>query len=283
MPRLYYGVYRGVLWLIFPVLLVFILIHSVMKKASLKRYLYKLSILRPKLRPGLRRIWIHGVSAGEIASIEKFSEIIGKEFELFISTTTFSGTEMAEKLFSYYDRGLYPFDYPLFCGRMLDRVKPVALVFVEGEIWPNMLRKAGEQGIPCFLISGKLLEKDFRRYNILRGFFKSVLNRYEMVLAQSHRDYERFLQLGISQEKIRLGGSIKMDQPMDESSSGRQDYHGNRRESLLLTAASTHQGEESFVIKLYERLLVKIPYLKLMIAPRKPERSAEIRNIIMSS
>ncbi|MDH5681735.1 MAG: hypothetical protein OEZ36_09110, partial [Spirochaetota bacterium] len=142
MTSVYYGVYKLALWLIFPLLLLVMAIHSVIRRGGFSAYLYKLTILRPRFEGQLNRIWIHGVSAGEIASAKCVSRLLEKDYKLFISSNTFSGKKMSDMLFPQSERGFYPFDYPLFCGRMLIRVKPLALVFVEGEIWPNMLRKA---------------------------------------------------------------------------------------------------------------------------------------------
>ncbi len=269
----FFILYTFSLWIIYPILLVIILIRCIVDKSKFKTYLYKLSIKTPFVKQP--NIWIHGVSAGEISSISRLVYLLKKRYNIFITTTTSSGIEMAKKLFPNQCLSYYPFDYTIFCKRLIKKVKPKAIIFIESEIWPNILKTAKSMNVPTFLISGRMPEKEYKRYRILSSFFKEVFNLFTLITMQSEEDFKRIKSFGIDKSKLKVIRSLKFDFRPKENILVNYKNNG----SLIIIASSTHRQEEALIIKAYKELLILFPFLKLFIAPRHPNRARTVMRI----
>ncbi len=267
--------YRLILWAISPILLIFILIHSLFHPIQFIPYLYKTGILTPKVPKTRSIIWIHGVSAGEVASMQGIAKLIRDEYDLLITSSTISGWIMAKKHFPSDTHSFFPLDYPMICKRLLKKVQPKAVLFIEGETWPNFLKEAARQTIPCCLLSGKLGDKEFKGYFRLKTFFRKVFNTFQIISMQSEEDCRKVHDLGVEPSKVFMGGNLKFDLKIDKAHINHQLMHWSKNAHVLL-AASTHSGEEKIILKAYKTLYQSFPHLKIIIAPRHPERSDSI-------
>ncbi len=270
--------YRLILWAVSPILFIFILIHSLFSPIQFIPYLYKTGILIPKVLKTKPIIWIHGVSAGEVASIQGIATLLRDQYHLFITSSTISGWIIVQKLYPSDTLSFFPLDYPIIYKRLLKRIEPKAILFIEGEIWPNILKESIRQGIPCFLLSGRLSDKEFKGYFKLKAFFGEVFNCFKVLSMQSEEDCRKACDLGVEPSKVFMGGNLKFDLKIDSSISQRHISLW-QKDSFILIAASTHRGEETIILKAYENLQHSFPNLKLVIAPRHPERSDSIANI----
>lgn len=237
-----------------------------------------------------RPIWIHAVSVGEAASIRHLAGELrtaypGKKF--VISTVTTTGNRIAASIAAPGDFVTYlPLDLSFIVGRTLARINPCCLVIVETELWPNLIRCAARRGIPVCVVNGRISDKSFRRYRLVRPLLAPLLNKVAVFCPQSERDGERLARLGLRPGKIKATGNMKFDITVRDYDGLRKDYHDYRQDfgigsgERLLVAASTHPGEEAAVIEVYRRVREKSPELRLLIAPRHPERSAELEALV---
>ncbi len=231
---------------------------------------------------GKKVVWLHAVSVGEVMAIEKFIHewlASAPEYELLLTTVTPTGQRIAKKFASERVHVCYfPFDLTPVVKRFLDLFKPVCLLLVETEIWPNLLTEAKRRNIPVGVINARLSERSFKRYKIFPWLFKPLWEKLDFVLAQSEEDAVRFRGLGIAGESVRDMGNMKFDQAEWSAESAvdgaelRQAW-GYTSEDLVWIAGSTHPGEEEMLMVVFKALRERFPKLKLILAPRHIERS----------
>ncbi|MBI5379184.1 MAG: hypothetical protein HZA23_03400 [Nitrospirae bacterium] len=166
---------------------------------------------------GVRPLWIHAVSVGEVMAVLPLIEALRRRFPdlpLVLSTVTETGRQVAAERVG--DRiGLFylPFDLVPFVKKTLRDLHPRMVILVESEIWPNLLSLLQRDCIPVCLVNGRLSERSFRRYRLLPRFFRQLLSPLAAVGAQTMADQDRFLSLGAQKERIRVTGNLKFDQP----------------------------------------------------------------------
>ncbi len=231
-------------------------------------------------------IWIHAVSVGEVKAIDGLIAGMRRAFpqsRLVVSTTTPTGRALALARGDV-DRVIYfPLDLPGTVRRSLDRIRPELVVVAETEIWPNFLRRCSRQAVPVFMVNGRISDKSYRRYKLGSPWLGRVLEGYRMLGMQSNLDADRIRGLGAPRDRTVVLGNLKYDAP---TFTPRLDSTLNDRLSRmqpLLVAASTAAGEEPLVLEAYRRLRGKHPALKLLIAPRRPERFDEVEHTIQSA
>jgi len=231
-------------------------------------------------RPDGPLIWLHGASVGELASVLPLIERIrARGIPILVTTGTVTSSDLAEQRLP---RGVVhqfmPVDVPRFVGRFLDHWRPDLALFVESDLWPNMIIEASERGVPMVLINGRLSEDSFRRWRRLPNSIAHLLQRLDLCLTGTAPDARRFGELGATQ--VFTTGNLKLDVPAPPADpaalAALQDAIGDRP---LIAAASTHAGEESCVIDAHIRLRANFPGLLTLIAPRHPERGADIAAI----
>jgi 3-deoxy-D-manno-octulosonic-acid transferase len=158
---------------------------------------------------------------------------------------------------------------------------------METEIWFNFVREAGKSGAKVVIVNGRLSEKSANRYMLIQKTMRRVLHYVDLILMQSQKDARRMLGLGARGTKISVTGNIKFDQPFEETESDLTREFRERfavsKDAPLIVVASTHAPEESLILEAFKLLnksaaLGKQP--RLMIAPRHPERFAEVANLI---
>ena len=203
-----------------------------------------------------------------------------------ISTVTATGNRIAATLAVPGDFVTYlPLDLSFIVGATLAKIDPLCLVIVETELWPNLIHAAARRRIPVFVVNARISDTSFRRYRLVRSLLAPLLNRVAVFCPQSVRDGERLALLGLDPSRIKVTGNMKFDITVRDYDELRKDYHDYRRDfgigsrERLLVAASTHQGEEQAVLESYRSLRGRFPELRLLIAPRHPERGAEIEEL----
>jgi 3-deoxy-D-manno-octulosonic-acid transferase len=171
-----------------------------------------------------------------------------------------------------------PLDAPRYVRRFLNHWKPDLALFVESDLWPNLIVAAARLRVPMILVNGRLSERSFRRWRMVPSVIDALLSRFDMCLAQSAADAERYGELGAP--RVRSTGNLKLDAPpppVDEDKLRKVRAAIGLRP--VIVAASTHPGEETTVIAAHRRLRAKNPSLLTIIAPRHPERGESIAEI----
>ncbi|MBQ6774734.1 MAG: 3-deoxy-D-manno-octulosonic acid transferase [Synergistaceae bacterium] len=224
-------------------------------------------------------IWVHAVSVGEVQSAASLIRRIknNNPRPCIISTVTPTGRSMAENLLSgIIDKIIYsPFDTKKFVSRALDSIKPCAYITMETELWPEMLYQLQTRNIPAFLANGRLSEKSFARLRHTKYFWQGVLRSLNKLMVRFDDDKNKFLTLGVPDEKIIVTGDCKVDTLLDRRKLARPEKWSwlKKGDSPLFVAGSTHQGEDDVVIAAFKTVRRKFPDSRLVIVPRHPERA----------
>ncbi len=229
------------------------------------------------VRPDGPLIWLHGASVGELLSLfPLIDRLHAQGFCILVTSGTVTSANLArERLPQDVIHQFIPVDTPRFVAQFLDRWQPDLGLFAESDIWPNLIMASAKRRIPLIIINGRLSERSFKRWRAFQGTAKALLNRFELCLAQSGLDAHRFTELGAPQ--VEITGNLKLDvaaPPIDQERM--QMLRAAIGDRPVLTAASTHAGEEIALIDVHRRLRTAFPGLLTMIAPRHPHRGREI-------
>ena len=229
-------------------------------------------------------IWVHAVSLGEVVAAAPLVKALHKrhpEFRYIVTTVTETGREAVEqRLGDIAEHRYAPLDFPWAVADMVRRLRPMLYVFVETEIWPNLLWTLRKQDVPSVLVNGRLSSRSFRRQDlpVVRSFYRSVLQTVTLCLMQSHRDRDRLVALGADPTRVHVTGNIKFDQPLPDVRSDeslRRSFGIGEHEQLIL-AGSTHPGEEELLVSAYRHIVKTYPSTVLMLAPRHIERAERV-------
>jgi len=156
--------------------------------------------------------------------------------------------------------------------------RPKLALFAESDLWPNLIVSTSQKGIPLILVNGRLSERSFTRWRYLPSTIGALLSRFDLCLAQSDGDAERYGELGAP--RLQVTGNLKLDVPAPPVDAGKlAAMRGAVRERPMIAAASTHAGEEAVIIDAHRRLRQSFPGLLTIIAPRHPERGAGVFEI----
>lgn len=234
-------------------------------------------------------IWIHAVSVGELLAARTLIPELRTRYphlRLFLSTTTMAGQQLARRNVQDIDGVFYfPFDLGPVVRRTLDLVRPELFLMMETEIWPNLLRECRRRGIRTAVVNGRLSARSHPRYRLARSFFRRVLDDIDAFCVQSEEAARRFVDIGAATERVTVTGSLKfdaMDVPTLVQGRGRDRvlrYFRVPPDRPVLVAGSTMKGEELSVLRAYRRLRATQPSALLILAPRHPERFADVERL----
>ncbi|MEP7038335.1 MAG: 3-deoxy-D-manno-octulosonic acid transferase [Acidobacteriota bacterium] len=239
-------------------------------------------------------LWLHCVSVGETNAARPIVKRILEEFpdyRLVISTTTKTGQNLAREMFAEHADLIFyfPFDWKFSVRRALHIIKPNIVLIMETELWFNFLHEAGRSGARIFIINGRLSEKSFKRYLMVRKMMIRVFHYVTLALMQDAEGAKRISGLGIRSSKVKVTGSVKFDQIVEESENSLTKEFKRRfaisSDEPLIAAASTHAPEEAIILNAFKEVWKKsegkLP--RLLIAPRHPERFNEVAELIKNS
>ena len=229
-----------------------------------------------------KTIMIHGVSVGEVVSLEKLIRKVKEEFpnhNLVLTTGTKTGQETAiKKMGDVADFITYfPLDIKFFVEKFLDKINPDVILIAETEIWPIFIYTAKKRNIKTYIINGRMSDESFKMYKILKPFFKNVLPLYSGIFVQSEIDKARLNEAGANINQLDVMKNLKFDVNKFDV-----DINLNTNNSKVLIAGSTHKGEDEIVLRVYKKLKELIPNLKLLLAPRHITRTPDVQNLIKS-
>jgi len=202
-----------------------------------------------------------------------------------VSTVTETGREAVEQRLAGVAEHLYaPLDFPWVVSRLVSQLRPVLYLFVETELWPNLLRELHRRGIPTAMVNGRLSTRSFSRqqWGPVRLFYRTMVQRLSLCLMQSDRDVERIVALGAEARSVRRTGNIKFDQPIPVSSESESIRASLRllEGERLFVAGSTHPGEEEALVDSYRSLVTHAPSAVLLLAPRHIERVDQVETMV---
>jgi 3-deoxy-D-manno-octulosonic-acid transferase len=235
-------------------------------------------------RPRGPLVWIHGASVGEVlaaaALIERLRAL--NIHILLTSGTVTSAAIVARRFPPDIIHQFIPYDAPRYVGRFLDHWQPSLALFIESDIWPNLVLAGAARRLPMVLINGRMSPRSFPRWQRAAATIAALLGRFDICLAQSANDAERFSALG--SPNVVTTGNLKLDvQPPPADDAKLERLMAMTRGRPVLVAASTHHGEEEFLLDAYRALQRLFPELLMVIVPRHPDRGESIACMIAAS
>ena len=254
---------------------------------------------------GKRVIWCHAVSLGETNTVAPLLDaLLAKGYQIWLTNTTQTGYARGASRFAddiaqgRLSHSYVPVDSPAVIETFLAHVQPVAALFVETELWANILTKLSEHHIPSVLVNGRLSASSFKSYQKIGAVSASMMKNLSLIIAQDNESAKRFRQLGAHSAQIRVAGSLKwvINTPKLNDDNGAKkaeivndgadlDLDLDVADRPIWVAASTHSGEEEIVLSWQQQILSN-PLLAntlLIIVPRHPERFDEVAELIEKS
>src|ERR1044071_3233060 len=238
---------------------------------------------------GKRVIWLHCVSDGETQAARPLAQRLVQQFThhgLVVSTITRTGQNLAHDVFRNQAAIIFysPFDWRWTTRRALKAINPDAVLIMETELWPNFLRECKARQIPVALVNGRISRQSFRRYKLITFFLQRVLASLSIAVMQSEMDAARLGELGMPEERLFTAGNLKFDAEVaggltSKTEEIRTRFGLDTTDAPLILAASTHSNEEEILLDAVKQL----GKVRLMIAPRHPERFKEVATLIQRS
>jgi 3-deoxy-D-manno-octulosonic-acid transferase len=236
--------------------------------------------------PAVRVGWIHAVSVGESIAAAPLLEGLRRAYPalpLVVSTVTETGARVVRERFAGLATHRYfPLDFPRVTRRVIDSIAPAFFIGMETELWPNTLRALAARGVPTMIANGRLSDRSFGRYRMVRGAMKRVLADVSVFGMQSAEDARRVIALGAPPERVVVTGNLKAE-PLADPAGAVDLWHrllGLGADQPVWIAGSTHRGEEEAVLEAHTRALLDRPSLALVLAPRHPERVGEVLGVL---
>lgn len=232
---------------------------------------------------GDKVIMLHGVSIGEIVSLENLIKKIKTDFpeyKIALTTGTVTGQELAKKKYADIVDFItyFPLDIYDSCKRFIRKLAPSVILIAETEIWPNFALACKERKIPLYIINGRISDESYPTYLKFKNFLKPALRNYSGIYCQSDIDRDRFIALGADVKTSAIMKNLKFEISKKEC-----DIDLKSNGAKVLIAGSTHKTEEEIVLKVYNQLKSKIIDLKLILAPRHNTRIDEVKKIIQTT
>ncbi|WP_262966098.1 lipid IV(A) 3-deoxy-D-manno-octulosonic acid transferase [Methylobacter psychrophilus] len=276
-------IYSCLFYLLIPFILLRLLWRGIKAPAYRCRWRERFALYNKKFPQDV--IWFHAVSVGEAEALFPLVRQIQKqhpEAKLLITTTTPTGSARVTAVMQETVAHVYlPYDIPDAVNRFIGCFKPKLAVIMETEIWPNLFMSCGKNNIPLYIINARLSEKSSRGYQKIPSLVHPALAQVKGIATQTLDDASRFIAIGADSDKVKTLGNIKFDVEIPQLiiAQGLQiknDLFGGRFVWLI---ASTHKDEEPLFLEIYKKIKQKIPELLLVIAPRHPERFADVKKL----
>lgn len=232
--------------------------------------------------------WFHAVSVGEAEALFPLLKQIQHNYpeaKLLITTTTPTGSARVKAVMQdSVDHFYLPYDLPIVINRFLNQFRPKLVVVVETEIWPNLFAACDRRQIPLFLINARISKRSVLGYQKISSLIIPAITHIKLIAAQTSDDADRYRSIGASYHQIRILGNIKFDidianAVIEQGIAVKKQLFGGR---FVWLVASTHKGEESLLLDIYQQLKPEIPELLLVIVPRHPERFDEVKHLCNS-
>lgn len=251
-----------------------------------KRFPSKLP--NPENKPS---VWVHAVSLGETNTVAPIIEkLLADGYDVVVTNTTHTGFARVEELFNSGDKARVSHSFIVVDSKreirkFLLHFQPKAALFVETELWPNILAELNKQNIPSVLVNARLSDKSYTGYAKFSGIAKSMMANLSHIICQDEPSLENFHKLGANKEKLTLSPSLKFAVTVPEGITQKaqtlvQDWSLQNRQIII--AASMHEGEEVAMLTAFSSVIEQYPDAVLIIVPRHPERFDAVADSIES-
>ncbi len=275
-------IYRILINLILIISPLIILFRLFKKKEDFFRFKEKLGFFTKDRSKG-KLIWFHGASVGEFQSVLPLLEKLEKSkkiSQILITTNTLSSSKIISKIkLKKISHQFFPIDNNLIVKRFIDHWRPSIALFIDSEIWPNMLVNLSTQKIPIVLINARITKKSYKRWNKIKNFSKIIFNKFNLCLS-SNKETVRFLKK-LGAKKVKYFGNLKYSQSENEKIDIDNQTIKFISKKTAWCASSTHNSEEKFVGQVHNKLKKKYKNLLTVIIPRHIDRKDQIKNQLL--
>jgi 3-deoxy-D-manno-octulosonic-acid transferase len=236
------------------------------------------------VRPHGPLVWIHGASVGEVlAAVGLIEKLRALNIRILLTSGTVTSAAIVAKRFPADIIHQYvPYDSPRYVARFLDHWRPSLALFIESDLWPNLILASAARRLPMVLINGRMSQRSFPRWRRMAGTISALLGRFDVCLAQSQLDAERFTVLG--SRNVVTTGNLKLDVTAPAADPAKLErLMSVTRGRPVIVAASTHPGEEEILIEAHRTLAGFFPSLLTVIVPRHPHRGEAVARMVEAS
>ena len=232
-----------------------------------------------RVRPKGPLVWIHAASVGESVSVLPLIRELGRvrpDTNVLVTTgTVTSGRVMGERLPANAFHQFVPVDTPSAVKAFLDYWQPDLALWVESELWPNMLHEIKERGIPAALINARMSETSFRNWRRAKQAARELLGTFNLCLAQDESVAEKLSALGA--EHVEVPGNLKLvGEPLPFDADILAELRSAIGGRPMWLLASSHDGEEQLAAFTHRDLSALFPRLLTIIVPRHPQRGPSV-------
>ncbi|MDR2663950.1 MAG: hypothetical protein LBB14_00255, partial [Puniceicoccales bacterium] len=248
----------------------------------------------PKLQPGRRRIWVHGVSVGELQMLRPLLErlLADGRYDIVLTSTSSSGLRLARERYGHLATVLaFPIDFWPFSLRAWNRIRPSVLLHGDGELWPEHLHRARRRSVPVLIVNGRISADSFRRHRRFRFLSGRLWKAVTEIYPDGPASADRLRRLHVGRWKILPMGNLKCDRPPSPPLPGEERERALWELGLpalgpdgyptpILVGCSTWPGEEEFLLDVLSRLRKVDPAWRLLLAPRHGERREELQKLL---
>jgi len=275
------NLYRILTNFIYPFLIIIIYLRKILKKEDELRFREKIfsNFFDCKRNSNKKLVWFHAASIGEVQSIFPVIDELkkkNKNLEFLITTVTVSsGNLVQQKINSTKDiiHRYFPVDINFLIKEFLNKWKPSLVLFVDSEVWPNLIFEIKKRNIPMILINGRITKKTFSKWMLISEFAKKIFEKFDLSLASSKESEKNLEKLGVKNLKyignIKFAVKIKKDILLNKNF----EFLNNKK---FWCAASTHKGEEEMCLKTHIQIKKRYKEIITVIVPRHINRSKEI-------
>ncbi len=232
-------------------------------------------------------IWIHAVSVGEVIAVSGLVRELrtnAPQHRVVVSTTTRTGQQVARERFGVENVFYYPLDFAFAVRPYLRQLRPQLFVLAETEFWPRMLHECRRANIPVAVVNARISDRSYPRYLRLRALWKRILRGISIALAQTQEDVARLQAIGVPNDRVKLGGNLKYDVRANPTFGFTESLRAALPEKTkLLVCGSTLEGEEQLLLNVWPKLIADDPGLRMVLAPRHPERFASVAALLDQS
>jgi 3-deoxy-D-manno-octulosonic-acid transferase len=236
------------------------------------------------VRPAGPLVWIHGASVGEVlASAALIEKLRALNLRILVTSGTVTSAAVVAKRFPPDVIHQYvPYDSPRYVARFLDHWRPSLALFIESDLWPNLILSSAARRLPMVLINGRMSHRSFPRWRRVSSTISALLGRFDVCLAQSQLDADRFAALG--GRNVVTTGNLKLDVPAPPADAAKLErLMAMTRGRPIVVAASTHSGEDEILAYAHKTLAGFFPNLLTVIVPRHPDRGEAIARMVAAS
>ena len=277
-------IYRLITILLYPIFIILIYLRKLFNKEDDNRYKEKIfhSNFFHNRNDKKKLIWFHAASIGEVQSIFPLVKKLNNEnndLEFLITTVTLSSGNIVKKKFFAYknvNHRYFPLDVNFLIKSFLNKWKPNLVIFIDSEIWPNLIFEIKKRKTPIALINGRITKKSFDKWMLISKFAKKIFNSFDLCLAASKESEKNLKELSV--KNLIYFGNIKFSAEVERKDLT-DKYLEILKEKTFWCAASTHKGEEIICLKAHLNLKKTYKDLITIIIPRHINRCIEIRDL----